>query len=325
MTCPSADARKMLSSSPSEDRGHHDLVAFVEPDVTPADLGRCDAIGLQRRAQRQAVLGHDQQVRPRRIVLARRLDLRRDEALVRRDGADELDLIVELEELRDRFAVAGAGGHFVDAHRVGGAVVGEEDDVIERAGRHHGDDRIAFAHARPLDRRQSADALDPAVRGQDDVGVLLDDERLGVEFELILRGAELRCGVVAVLLAQLVQLGLDDGPQLGASNSRIASISSACCFFSLQFVEDLLDLHLGDLVKLGIEDRVGLDLIELERLHQLLGGVGCALAFADQLDRLVERVEDDLEALRGCGCACLSTSSSYSKRLRTVSRRKSRK
>ena len=34
----------------------------------------------------------------------------------------------------------------------------------------------------------------------------------------------------------------------------------------------------------------------LNVLHQLLGGVGLAARFADHLDRLVEGVEDDLEA-----------------------------
>ncbi len=64
----------------------------------------------------------------------------------------------------------------------------------------------------------------------------------------------------------------------------------------LQFVEDLLDLHLGDLVQLSVKNGLGLHFIELERLAQLLAGVGLAGRFADQLDGLVEGVEDDAEA-----------------------------
>ena len=54
---------------------------------------------------------------------------------------------------------------------------------------------------------------------------------------------------------------------------------------------------LRDAVELQLEDRVRLRLVERERLHQLLGGVLLAVAFADDLDGLVEAVEDDLEAL----------------------------
>ena len=106
--------------------------------------------------------------------------------------------------------------------------------------------------------------------------------------------AQLRSPAVAVLLGQLVQLRLDHAPQLrfrgqdGLDAARLGRLL-------LQLVEDLLDLHLGDLVELGVEDGVGLDLVELERLDQLLGGVRLAAALADQLDRLVQGVEDDAE------------------------------
>ena len=108
-------------------------------------------------------------------------------------------------------------------------------------------------------------------------------------------------------------------------DARIASISSACVLLLLQLVEDLLDLHLGDLVELRVEDRVGLLSSSLNALHQLLGRVRLAAALADDLDRLVEGVEDDLEAFEDVNAPPQLLAARYSNRRRTVARRKSRK
>ena len=56
------------------------------------------------------------------------------------------------------------------------------------------------------------------------------------------------------------------------------------------------DLEPRQAVDLQLEDRVGLLGVELEPLHDLLGRVGLAVRLADDLDDLVERVEDLLEA-----------------------------
>ena len=56
------------------------------------------------------------------------------------------------------------------------------------------------------------------------------------------------------------------------------------------------DLEPRQAVDLQLEDRVGLLGVELEPLHDLLGGVGLAVRLADDADDLVERVEDLLEA-----------------------------
>ena len=57
-----------------------------------------------------------------------------------------------------------------------------------------------------------------------------------------------------------------------------------------------LDLELAQAVELGLEHGVGLQLGKLEPRDQLGGGVGLAVAGADDPDRLVEVVEDDREA-----------------------------
>ena len=167
--------------------------------------------------------------------------------------------------------------------------------MVERAAGHHGEDRIAFADARAFHGGQPADALDPAVAGQHDVGVFLDDVGFRVELRRLLAAGQLGPPAVAELFAQRLQLVLDDAPELLLRAQDRLDLLRLLRLL-LQLVEDLLDFQLGDLVKLGIENGVGLDLVELERLHQLLGRVRLAVALADHADGPVERVEDDLEA-----------------------------
>src|SRR6185369_15722478 len=55
---------------------------------------------------------------------------------------------------------------------------------------------------------------------------------------------------------------------------------------------DLLDLETRELVQADLEDRVRLHLVELERVHQALRGIGARLGFAYDADRAVEVVVD---------------------------------
>ena len=80
------------------------------------------------------------------------------------------------------------------------------------------------------------------------------------------------------------------------SSSSSFWISSARFLFCGQLVEDVVDLQLAQAVELGLEHRVGLDLGQPEPRDQLGGGVGLAVAVADDPDRLVQVVEDDREA-----------------------------
>ncbi len=63
-----------------------------------------------------------------------------------------------------------------------------------------------------------------------------------------------------------------------------------------QLVQDVANLQLAQAVELGLQDRVGLERRDLEPRHQLGGGVGLAVAGADDRDRLVQVLEDDREA-----------------------------
>src|SRR6185436_13201640 len=64
-----------------------------------------------------------------------------------------------------------------------------------------------------------------------------------------------------------------------------------------ELLADHVDLELGELVQLELEDRIGLDVVELELLLDLDRGVVLAVRAADQLDQLIERVEDRDEAV----------------------------
>ena len=56
-------------------------------------------------------------------------------------------------------------------------------------------------------------------------------------------------------------------------------------------VDDLLALQRGQATQLHVEDRAGLDLVDLEQVHQPGAGVLHRRAAPDQRDDLVERVQ----------------------------------
>src|SRR5690606_10751686 len=57
------------------------------------------------------------------------------------------------------------------------------------------------------------------------------------------------------------------------------------------------DLELGEAVQAQLEDRIDLNLVEAEPLHQLLCRVALPLRSTNDADRLVERIEDRDESL----------------------------
>ena len=68
-----------------------------------------------------------------------------------------------------------------------------------------------------------------------------------------------------------------------------------------QLVDDLLALEPGQPLQLHVEDRLRLDLRQLELRHQAFARFGRALRRANQPDHLVEVIERDLEALEDVG------------------------
>ncbi len=129
------------------------------------------------------------------------------------------------------------------------------------------------------------------------IGVFLDDIRLGVELGNIVAAGELGSPPCAKFGGQRFEFVAHHAPKLllGAKNG-LDLLGLAC--FLLELVENLLNFQLGDLVELGVENRIDLDFIELERGHQLLGGIRLALALTDDADGAIEGVEDDLETLK---------------------------
>ena len=147
MTCPPR-GREHDARLVADEPHHHDLVAVVQlrRSAGPPSSTRCGTPPAAS-AGRFPCSRADEQVRPAGVSPFAGWSAGVKRASVRH-GGDDLHAVAELEELGDRLAVAGAGRHLVDPHRVRGAVVGEEDDVIERAAGHHGDDLVAFADAR---------------------------------------------------------------------------------------------------------------------------------------------------------------------------------
>ena len=68
-----------------------------------------------------------------------------------------------------------------------------------------------------------------------------------------------------------------------------------------QLVEDLLALEPGEALELHVEDRLRLELRQLELRLQAVARLGRALRSANQLDHLVEVIERDLEAFEDMG------------------------
>ena len=80
--------------------------------------------------------------------------------------------------------------------------------------------------------------------------------------------AKLRAALVAVLLADALELVADQLPALacGSGEQRLDLLQALPLLGAL--LADLLDLEPRELVEADLEDRVGLHLVELERLHE---------------------------------------------------------
>ena len=76
-----------------------------------------------------------------------------------------------------------------------------------------------------------------------------------------------------------------------ASLARMSSRSAIVALELGQPVDDLLALERGQPAQLHVEDRVGLELVDLEQLHQAAAGLVDVGRAPDQRDHLVERVE----------------------------------
>src|SRR5690606_38114687 len=103
-------------------------------------------------------------------------------AFVGGNGAHDANAIAKFDELVQGVAIAAADRNIADGKSVGGSVAGEEDNGIEGAGGADGQDAVPLADARGLNAADCSHAFDPAIAGDDDVRVFLDDVGGGIEF-----------------------------------------------------------------------------------------------------------------------------------------------
>ena len=95
---------------------------------------------------------------------------------------DQFHTVSESDVLRERFTIPRGNRDLVNSQRVRHAIVREHDNRIDGAARTNGQHFIAFPNPCTLDATQSADAFDPPLSGQHDVGILLENVRLGIVF-----------------------------------------------------------------------------------------------------------------------------------------------
>ena len=214
--------------------------------------------------------------------------------------------VLELEDLLDRLAVALRRGQVDEARRVAGSRRREEPDGRARRAGDAREHAIAVSDARLHGLFDLALTLDPAVLRHEQGRVLGDDEILLRVLDFLCRDfdhrAALRLLGLAVLVEHLEQFFPDDRPASRAHVGVVAVQELADLVrtrsLGLEFVDDEVDLEFREPVQLEFEDRVGLLRIELlESLLDLRRSIGLAVGCANDLDDLVERVEDEREAL----------------------------
>ena len=153
--------------------------------------------------------------------------------LADRDQAGDLLPLAELQQVDDRPAARGPGGHrqVVDLQPVDLAVVGEEEDVVVRQGDEHVLEEVAFLGVRGGDPPAAAvlgavgagrEPLDVAVVGDGHHHVLLADQGLLVVVAQLLVGdhAAPRVGVLGLQLAHVGADQVEDQPLVGEDAPR---------------------------------------------------------------------------------------------------------
>src|SRR5262245_11002783 len=303
---------------------HRPRLLLAEADRLALARDHQDVVLARRMANRDelvalAHLDRDDPVRLQRRVVGRELGLLHDAVLRREDevlrllevaGLDHgayLLVLSEREQVLDRPALrlARAERKLVHLQPVDLADVREEEDVVVRRGDEQVLDVVvllqvhahhALATAALLAVRGHREPLD-VVRARDrDHHVFFRDQVL--ELELALGGDDLRAPVIvlAVDLLDLEQLLPDEAidPRLVAEDrAQLADPLDEV----LVLVLDPLALERGQRAEPEVEDRLRLDLGQLELFHQARARgvrVGC---FPDERDHRVEVVERDQVAL----------------------------
>ena len=191
----------------------------------------------------------------------------------------------------------------VDLRAVDLAAVGEEQEVVVRRAHEEVLDVVVLLHVHPDDPDAAAallavggqrERLDVARVGDRDHHLLVGDQVLDVE--VVLGRRDLRAALVAVALGDLQQLLLDQREDLVLVAEQLAQLADALHEVGV-LAPQRVGLERGQLLEAQLEDRLRLDVGQLEALHQPGAGRVAVARGADQVDHLVQVVERDQQAL----------------------------
>ena len=203
-------------------------------------------------------------------------------------------------------------GDLVRLRAVHAALVGEEQQPVVGRGDEEVLDHVVGAQLRALHALAAtvllavvvaARPLDVAVAGDRDDHLLLGDEVFDrdVAVEAV---EDLGAAVVAEAVNDRGELVADDRALARGRRQDVVVVGDARFEF-LRFVDDLLTLEGRETTQLHVEDRLRLDIVDVEELLQSLVGILSRRRPADEGDDLVERVErlevaaQDVHALFG--------------------------
>ena len=159
------------------------------------------------------------------------------------------------------------------------------------------DDPLAPSSLAPVGRDRLA--LDVAAAADRDHDVLVGDQVLVGH---LARGVvhDTRAPLAGVLPLQLGELVLDDREDPGRVGEDVLELRDQLDHREV-LVLDLLALEGGQAGQAHVQDRLGLELAQVEALHQVAPGGLHVGRLADRPDHLVEVVEGDLEPLQDVG------------------------
>src|SRR4051794_6585890 len=265
--------------------GADELVVFAEVDADEAAGAVRVEVGEPRLLDQTGAGGQDQ-VRGRLVVL---------------DLHDLGDVLVRLQCQQVRHVLAAGAavrlGQLVGLEPVHPALGGEEQDPVVRRADEEVRDDVVLLELRALDTLAAA-LLRPVEVGLGPLRVpglgyrhddVFDRDEVFVRDVAVVRD-DLRAPLVAVLLDDLDQLVADDLPLPLRPGEDVLQIRDLALDLG-QLVDDLLALQRREAPELHVEDRLGLDLVDVEQVDQAGPGDVHRRRGTDQRDDLVQRVE----------------------------------
>src|SRR5215472_15738738 len=214
--------------------------------------------------------------------------------------------LLQAQQIGDGTALgrASAFGQLIGLERVHLSGGGEEKQPVMRGNRHQVLDEVLFDSggadlappAAPLgaiERQRST--LDIAAVGDGDQHILFNDQVLDREIAFALDN--LGAARVGEFFLDVLQLIGDKLHQLALVGQDLAEADDVGGDF-LVLVFDLAALQRGQTAQRQVEDRLGLDLGQLEAVHQLVARGFGVLGGANQLDNRVEILQRDPQSFQ---------------------------